>query len=78
MSLFQPTRLAHADLTPQFAMLLRKHLSNARLLGASQIGFDRILRLEFDTKDGRRDVIVEMFRNGNVILLDQDGVIIQP
>ena len=53
---------------PQFAMLLRKHLSNARLLGASQIGFDRILRLEFDTKDGRRDVIVEMFRNGNVIL----------
>ena len=63
---------------PQFAMLLRKHLSNARLLGASQIGFDRILRLEFDTKDGRRDVIVEMFRNGNVILLDQDGVIIQP
>ena len=25
-----------------------------------------------------RDVIVEMFRNGNVILLDQDGFIIQP
>ena len=63
---------------PQFAMLLRKHLSNARLLGATQIGFDRILRLEFDTKDGRRDLIVEMFRNGNVILLDENGVIIQP
>jgi predicted ribosome quality control (RQC) complex YloA/Tae2 family protein len=63
---------------PQFAMLLRKHLANARLLGASQIGFDRILRLEFDTKDGRRDLIVEMFRNGNVILLDENGTIIQP
>ena len=63
---------------PQFAMLLRKHLSNARLMGASQIGFDRILRLEFDTKDGRRDLVIEMFRNGNVILLDQEGVIIQP
>ena len=63
---------------PQFAMLLRKHLSNARLTGASQLGFDRILVLEFDTKDGRRDLIIEMFRNGNVILLDQDGIIIQP
>ena len=63
---------------PQFAMLLRKHLSNARLMGASQLGFDRIMRLEFDTKDGRRDLIIEMFRNGNVILLDQDGIIIQP
>ena len=63
---------------PQFAMLLRKHLSNARLTGASQLGFDRILVLEFDTKDGRRDLVIEMFRNGNVILLDQDGVIIQP
>ena len=55
---------------PQFAMLLRKHLSNARLTGASQLGFDRILVLEFDTKDGRRDLVIEMFRNGNVILLD--------
>ena len=63
---------------PQFAMLLRKHLSNARLISASQIGFDRIIQLEFDTKDGRRDLIIEMFRNGNVMLLDQDGVIIQP
>ena len=63
---------------PQFAMLLRKHLSNARLTGASQLGFDRILVLEFDTKDGRRDLVIEMFRNGNVILLDQDGIIIQP
>ena len=63
---------------PQFAMLLRKHLSNARLMGASQLGFDRIIVLEFDTKDGRRDLVIEMFRNGNVILLDSDGIIIQP
>ncbi|MDP7329465.1 MAG: ribosome rescue protein RqcH [Candidatus Thalassarchaeaceae archaeon] len=63
---------------PQFAMLLRKHLANARLIGASQLGFDRIIVLEFDTKDGRRDLVIEMFRNGNVILLDPDGIIIQP
>ena len=63
---------------PQFSMLLRKHLTNARLMGASQLGFDRIIVLEFDTKDGRRDLVIEMFRNGNVILLDPDGIIIQP
>ena len=63
---------------PQFAMLLRKYLSNARLTGASQLGFDRIIVLEFETKDGRRDLVIEMFRNGNVILLDEEGVIIQP
>ena len=63
---------------PQFAMLLRKHLSNARLLGATQLGFDRILILNFDTKDGHRDLVIEMFRNGNVILLDENGIIIQP
>ena len=60
---------------PQFAMLLRKYLSNARLTGASQLGFDRIIVLEFETKDGRRDLVIEMFRNGNVILLDEEGVI---
>ena len=63
---------------PQFAMLLRKHLANARLMGASQLGFDRIIVLEFDTKDGRRDLVIEMFRNGNVILLDPHGTILQP
>ena len=63
---------------PPFAMLLRKHLSNARLLSAKQVGFDRIIVLEFDTKNGRRDLVIEMFRNGNVILLDEGGTIIQP
>lgn len=63
---------------PQFAMLLRKHLGNARLEDAVQIGFDRILRLVFDTKDGIRHLIIEMFRDGNVILTDAEDVIIQP
>ncbi len=61
-----------------FAMLLRKYLSNARLIHARQHGFDRIMVLEFETKDGRRELVIEMFRDGNVILLDEEGVIIQP
>ena len=31
-----------------FAMTLRKHIGNARLIGVLQIGFDRVLRLDFD------------------------------
>ena len=53
-----------------FAMLLRKHLGNGRLTAVSQHGFDRIITLDFDTKDGPRHLIIECFRDGNVILAD--------
>ncbi len=63
---------------PPFAMVLRKHLRNARLTGVEQVGFDRVLAFSFDTKDGERTLYVEVFRDGNIILVDQDGVIVQP
>ncbi|HIA39747.1 MAG TPA: hypothetical protein EYN88_02505, partial [Candidatus Poseidoniales archaeon] len=61
-----------------FAMLLRKHLGNGRLTAVSQHGFDRIITLDFDTKDGPRHLIIECFRDGNVILADSTFTIIQP
>lgn len=63
---------------PPFAMLLRKHLRNARLVEVVQHGFDRILRLSFDTKLGPRHLVVECFRDGNAILCDENYIIIQP
>ena len=63
---------------PPFAMVLRKHLKNARLTGVEQLGFDRVLLFRFDTKHGKRSLSVELFRDGNVILMDEDNVIIQP
>lgn len=36
---------------PQLCMLLRKHLSGARLSAVRQMGFERVLVLEFDTRD---------------------------
>jgi predicted ribosome quality control (RQC) complex YloA/Tae2 family protein len=63
---------------PPFAMVLRKHLRNARLTRVEQVGFDRVLAFSFDTKDGERTLYVEVFRDGNIILVDQEGVIIQP
>ena len=43
-----------------------------------QLGFDRVPMLRFDTKNGQRSLSVELFRNGNVILMDENDVIIQP
>ena len=62
----------------QFAMILRKHLNNSRLIGIEQFGFDRVIRLEFEHGRGRLSLVIELFRDGNVLLLDQDGVIIRP
>jgi len=63
---------------PSFAMVLRKHLKNARMTKVEQLGFDRVLMFRFDTKNGQRSLSVELFRNGNVILMDENDVIIQP
>tara|TARA_B100000035_G_scaffold82738_1_gene69413 strand:+ start:3147 stop:5306 length:2160 start_codon:yes stop_codon:yes gene_type:complete len=63
---------------PPFAMVLRKHLRNARLTGVKQVGFDRVLAFSFDTKNGQRTLYVEVFRDGNIILVDENGIIIQP
>ena len=62
----------------QFAMLLRKNLANARLEAIEQLGFDRVARLTFDGKHGIIHLYVEMFRDGNLILCQEDGMIIQP
>ena len=61
-----------------FAMLLRKHLTNARIEQISQIGFDRVISIVFDAKMGKRELIIECFRNGNLILLDENRIIIAP
>ena len=62
----------------QFAMVLRKHLNNSRLIGVEQLGFDRVIRLTFEHGGGRLALIIELFRDGNVLLLDENDVIIQP
>ena len=62
----------------QFAMILRKHLNNSRLVGVEQFGFDRVIRLEFEHGRGRLSLVIELFRDGNVLLLDEGGVIIRP
>jgi len=48
------------------------------LVGVEQFGFDRVIRLEFEHGRGRLSLVIELFRDGNVVLLDEDGVIVRP
>lgn len=48
---FTEEMLENPQNPPMFCVLLRKHLSGAKLLSAEQIGFERVLRLWFETRD---------------------------
>ncbi|MEM4245178.1 MAG: NFACT family protein [Candidatus Nanoarchaeia archaeon] len=60
---------------PQFSIVLRKYLSQARLRSIKQHNFERILELGFDKKE-KYFLMVELFSTGNVILCDKDYKII--
>jgi len=59
-----------------FAMMLRKRITNARVNSIRQQGFERIAVLELE-KDEKFDLVLELFGDGNAILV-KDGTIIQP
>lgn len=67
---------------PMFCMLLRKHLSGARLISATQEGFERVAKLTFDVYDEmgfptKRHIYAEiMGKYSNIILTDQDDKIL--
>ncbi|MHB8604056.1 MAG: NFACT RNA binding domain-containing protein, partial [Thermoplasmatota archaeon] len=60
---------------PTFAVALRKHLAGARLEGARQLGFDRVLELDFARGESVYTLVTELFHDGNVLLV-QNGKII--
>lgn len=59
-----------------FAMMLRKRITNAKISGVRQQGFDRIAVLSLD-KEGTFELVLEMFAEGNIILV-KEGQIVQP
>ena len=82
-------RIGFTDLTrenpaqaPMFCMLLRKHLTGAKLSDIRQEGFERVVTLEFDTRDEmgfactRRLVAEIMGKYSNLIFTDGEGKII--
>jgi len=59
-----------------FAIFLRRRLGNARLVRIGQRGFERILELSFEKKDGRFILLVELLPPGDLLLLDEEGKIL--
>ncbi len=67
---------------PMFCMLLRKHLTGAKLTSMEQAGFERVVELGFDTRDEmgfacKRYLIAEiMGKYSNLIFTDENKKII--
>ena len=74
-------RFENPSSPPMFCMLLRKHLVGARISKLADNG-DRLLEIHMDAHDEmgtdtRRTLVVEMMgRQSNVILVDDDGIIL--
>ncbi len=80
--LYQPaTPLENPAQPPTFCMVLRKHLEGGRIAAISQIGLDRIVRIDIDClgKGGRlttRTLMAELMGKYSNLIFLEDGVIV--
>ncbi len=67
---------------PNFCMLLRKHIQNGRIVGISQPGLERIVRIDIEHLDElgdlcKKTLVVEiMGKHSNIIFCNEDNKII--
>ncbi|MEM3457909.1 MAG: ribosome rescue protein RqcH [Candidatus Bathyarchaeia archaeon] len=61
---------------PAFCMALRKYLRNSWLIGVEQYEFERVVVFSFKSKAGGLRLVLEVFGDGNVVLVDEKGVIL--
>ncbi len=62
---------------PAFCMALRKHLRNSIILKINQHEFERIVILKAKAKEGEFTLVLELFGDGNIILIDTQYIIRQ-
>ncbi|MFW9967320.1 MAG: ribosome rescue protein RqcH [Candidatus Thorarchaeota archaeon] len=60
---------------PKFCTALRKYLRDRRVLTVYQHDLDRIVVIEVGDETSSHKLVVELFGNGNVLLLDPDDTI---
>lgn len=60
----------------QFCMALRKYLSNGKITGVGQHEFERVVTFAVQTPEGNFKLIAEIFKRGNLILLDPEDRIL--
>ncbi len=62
---------------PHFPMLLRKRVKGANVISIKQHNFDRVVVIKMQ-KEQVYTLIIELFAQGNIILLDEENNIITP
>ncbi|MBS7615101.1 NFACT family protein [Candidatus Bathyarchaeota archaeon] len=60
-----------------FCMVLRKYLRNSVVEKVEQHGFERIIELSILGRGKQCRLVIEVFGNGNIILVDSNGKIVQ-
>jgi predicted ribosome quality control (RQC) complex YloA/Tae2 family protein len=61
---------------PNVAKMLRNRLSGADFAGVEQYEFDRILQFHFERGDENTTIVAELFGDGNVVVLDGAGEVV--
>ena len=61
----------------KYAQSLRRYVNSSRVRGFSQLGTERIVEVELETRIGRVvKLYAELFPPGNVVLIDENNVVI--
>ncbi len=70
-------KLPNAPTPPPFCQSLRKHIEGAILRQIAQIGFDRIVQLEFETPSATYRLMIELMgKHSNIFLVHEAGMIL--
>lgn len=69
--------LPNPQVPPSFPMMLRKYLKGGNVKEIRQYNFDRIIELEV-SKEQKYTMVIELFAQGNIILLNEEQKIILP
>jgi predicted ribosome quality control (RQC) complex YloA/Tae2 family protein len=73
---FLSKKYSNPQTPPQFCQLLRAHMEGARIERMSQVGDDRIVRIEMQREGKPVTLVAELTgRTANVILLDHNGAV---
>lgn len=63
------------DIPSEFAVNLRKHLSNLRIVKVSQREFDRIILIDLERAEVKYQLVIELFSGGNLILVSEGKIL---
>jgi predicted ribosome quality control (RQC) complex YloA/Tae2 family protein len=78
--LFEPERRLHLTKfkfktpakPPQLCMELRKHIRGCRIRSLRENGLERIFYLDLESRNRKNTLVMELFRRGNLMLLDDE------